>query len=156
MNPRSTPARLYHYTCGHGARGIRLAGQIKPTTIYGTARKAVWLTDLDAPYREALGLTSHSLNCDRTAYRFIIDAPLGAIHWIDARRHLPRATVEALESAPGAMPMHWWLAPQPQNAVADSNARAQADLDADIEERVRLAAERFDAQSSRRRPARRR
>jgi hypothetical protein len=103
-----TPA-LYHYTCDHGADGIRRDGLIRPHPSLALDVELVWLTDLDAPYREALGLTSHLLSCDRTAHRFEV-ATEGALWWPRYARTLPPGTRCALESSYGAMPAHWWVA----------------------------------------------
>lgn len=110
----STPAAptptLYHYTCEHGYQGIGAspAGVLLPNA------GLVWLTDLDVPVREALGLTSHTLSCDRTAYRYRAIAALAHVRpWSQARRSVPRDVREALESAPGVLPMHWWVSAWP-------------------------------------------
>jgi hypothetical protein len=117
--------KLYHYTCDHGAERIGPRGTLKPQPLVGsgTAGVAVWMTDLDVPFRDALGLTSHILDCDRTAHQYVVHEPRAVMHWTEARKILPRQYVRALESAPGAMPMHWYVSGVPQAAVrADGGA----------------------------------
>lgn len=101
---------LYHYTCLDRAamidaeRGLLRPGQ----------DGFLWLTDLDHPYREALGLTSTVLQCDRTEAGYRLDDQAGdAVHWARARRSVPALFRDQLEAAPGVMPMHWWIAAVP-------------------------------------------
>lgn len=96
--------RLYHYTCSHSQPQISKEGVLIPGK-----DGFLWLTDLDAPMRDALGLTSNTLICDRTEYRFEVETEK-AVHWKDVRRVLPDWYRALLEEAPGAMPMHWWMA----------------------------------------------
>lgn len=110
--PRTVLPRLYHYTCEHSAPDILRDGFLEPHGLPGLP-PVVWLTDLDAPVVEALGLTSIMLRCDRTAWRFEVDRALvdpDMIHrWVGVRRQFPPDYVTGLEEADGAMPMHWWL-----------------------------------------------
>jgi hypothetical protein len=112
---------LYHYTCAHSVKGIRREMKLTPNRhpLLGVL-EFVWLTDLDVPDVDALGLTSHIIKCRRTEYR----ATAGeneALHWPKLARHLRLTTgdrqilagVRALESAPGARPMHWWVSFSP-------------------------------------------
>jgi hypothetical protein len=101
---------LFHYTCDHGHQGIGEG----PAGILLPNDGLVWLTDLESPVREALGLTSHTLSCDRTQYRYRATAALAHVRpWTEARRQVRREVREALEAAPGAMPMHWWVSAWP-------------------------------------------
>ena len=111
---------LYHYTCDHGAAGIARDGWVSPLSDrvespYPQADFA-WFTDLDTPIREALGLTSHILSCDRTAHRFKVTDATEVARYLDVRRNLP--SLHDLELAPGAMPAHWWIASEPVPVVA--------------------------------------
>ena len=111
--------RLFHYTCDHGALGIRRDGEIHPGATLSSSPPDlgqrlpqtlfVWLTDLETPNRLALGLTSHTLKCDRTQHRFEVEVDDTILPWVRLRRFLPM--LHHLERAPGALPMHWFLSP---------------------------------------------
>jgi hypothetical protein len=106
--------RLYHYTCFHGARAIERDGQLRgnPHPFLPTAGPLIHLTDLDQPDRYGLGLTSFTLECDRTEYRCTVDTD-AATHWPAYARRMPRALRERFEDCPGALPMHWYIATEP-------------------------------------------
>jgi hypothetical protein len=101
---------LYHYTCSHAAPQIEKDGFIRP------AESAVfaWATDLYPPVREALGLTSHILKCDRMEHAFRVYSE-HMVPWMEVRKLYDFR--DALESAPGAMPMHWYVSPVAVPAV---------------------------------------
>ena len=105
--------KLYHYTCEHSARLIRAKRWLipHPQVVLGR-RELVWLTDMDEPDRAALGLTSHTLQCDRTAVR-VIAVTSEATHWPVFARDLPADQRHALEYADGVLPMHWYVAELP-------------------------------------------
>lgn len=77
---------LYHFTCGHGAEQIREDGLIRPMSWFPAgsgmvaAPNVVWLTSDPLPSRDAVGLTSTLLTCDRMEYRFDVGA-VGAWPW---------------------------------------------------------------------------
>ena len=117
---------LYHFTCDHGYADIIRDGHVKPLfDILGgmegdgpaapPSGSFAWFTDLDTPNRDALGLTSRILSCDRTAYRFEVTDETQVARWLDMRRLLP--ALWPLELAPGAMPAHWWIASEPVPVV---------------------------------------
>ena len=66
---------LYHYTCDHGRQLIGMRGKLKPNRHPWLTRPLLWLTDLDHANIQALGLTSLTLDCDRTAWRYRIRTP---------------------------------------------------------------------------------
>jgi hypothetical protein len=100
--------KLYHYTCeDHGRPGIERDGYLRPNIHPLLGEALVWATDLDEPFREALGLTSHSLSCDRTACRYEVQ-PWSFVPWHRYARRLYVEQREALE-IPGTMPRHWWV-----------------------------------------------
>jgi hypothetical protein len=106
---------LYHYTCIHGFRAIvRSADENGYVWLEPQGGRFLWLTDLEYPFRDALGLTSHLLTCDRTEFRFQVLQPEGVERWVRVRRHYP--TMQHLERSPGAAPMHWWISDHPQLA----------------------------------------
>lgn len=98
---------LFHYTCRHSAEKIRATGLLTPNPRTGL----LWLTDMppDEVDRNALGLTSHILSCDRTECAIQIDHPADAIRWGRVRGRFSRTWVDELELAPGAQPIHWWV-----------------------------------------------
>lgn len=103
--------RLYHYTCDHGDRGIRADGALRGN-VHPWMRDAgplLWLTDMEVPDANALGLTMRMIPCDRTAHRFAVETDQ-AEHWPRAARRLCSSGVRhELDFADGAMPMHWWV-----------------------------------------------
>lgn len=104
---------LYHYTCHHGYLGIVASGQLRPHGHPWFDEPLVWLTDLAEPWRDALGLTSHTIDCDRTRYRFQVADSATTIRWTSYRRSVPRRTAITLENQPGSMPAHWWVSAVP-------------------------------------------
>ena len=111
---------LFHFTCAHRAPLIRADGYVRPLAeLLDTepARLVVpwgafaWFTDLAVPIRDALGLTSSILKCDRTEYRFRVFPPVEVTQWASVRREFPWAW--ELETADGARPMHWWISADP-------------------------------------------
>jgi hypothetical protein len=117
---------LYHYTCGHGATDIRKQDRIIPGVHLhgkdvGGARFA-WFTDLAPPVpREAVGLTSLTLACDRTECVFTVDRDAPNIRrWVDVRRSHP--DLWHLELAEGAAPMHWFVSEHPVPVLAEVTA----------------------------------
>lgn len=121
----------WHFTCNHGHAGIVKTGRLLPTTslvdasavarMAATQRRVaelVWLTDLADPVRDALGLTSHEIACDRTQHRWRA-VNYRPIRYTTIRRDLPQPVRAGLESAPGVLPMHWWVAYTPVPVVYD-------------------------------------
>ena len=114
---------LWHYTCDHGRAGIDVDRSMFGCVVRPLRDLAgrddlpeltrwAWFTDMARPDRDALGLTSHTLNCDRLAHRYRVLS--GQIYpWTTVRRLANRAERQALESAPGARPRHWFVARQP-------------------------------------------
>lgn len=76
---------LWHFTCGHGRDGITDSGMliVNPFAASTGVPELIWLTDLDVPIRDALGLTSNLLGCDRTAHRYRVTDTTGCVPWID-------------------------------------------------------------------------
>ncbi len=112
---------LWHYTCDHGRDGIGDHGTLRPAremiprsrvhglpSWYRPALDLVWLTDLPFPARDALGLTSLALSCDRTAHRYRCDS-IGPVPYIEMRPSLPRKLSDCLESATGSGFRRWWV-----------------------------------------------
>jgi hypothetical protein len=112
---------LYHYTCSCSVEGIRRDGYLRPYPhplierhpVPGewsaSTTRLVWLTDLEVAWREALGLTSKILKCDRTEHRFQAADESTAVPWTQFRRQVHAAVRSALEEAEGALPAHWFV-----------------------------------------------
>lgn len=118
----AVPAVLYHYTCDHGHALIGEDDVVVPAThqsgeAIGTPGEYAWFTDLSVPIREALGLTSTILACDRTAHRYRVTDAAGIIPWTAVRRVYRWGL--ALELAPRARPAHWFVATEPVAVVYD-------------------------------------
>lgn len=106
--------KLYHYTCLHAATLIRASRWLQPNpqVQLPDSPALVWLTDLDRPDIPALGLTSLTLQCDRTEYQ-VTTVTMDAVHWPVYAKHLPGKVRAIIEASPGALPMHWWVAEIP-------------------------------------------
>jgi len=119
--------RLFHYTCGHGRKGLGELGlvtpvaQLTPEAVVDPAENAVlwwlqhrvWFTDMETPNRNALGLTQNYSRCDRTRWRYRLTVKpeeTGLKPWVDVRRDVSPYIRELLEHSPGARPRHWWVA----------------------------------------------
>ena len=126
---------LYHYTCDHSRQKIGDAGTLQPLHVIAgrdtpTPPKSwpmwrypvldlIWLTDLDTPAADALGLTSRILSCDRTAHRYRATDTSTVMRWVHARRDYPPQLRHELETELGAMPMHWWVSEKPVPVTYD-------------------------------------
>jgi hypothetical protein len=125
---------LFHYTCEHGRRALGDLGRVAPLRVHspgaaveltrrhlGVLSVMCWFTDLDEPLREVLGLTSHALQCDRTAYRYRVTDPRGIDRWLASplRRRCSRDILRNLELGGAGLPAHWWVAVDPVPVVFD-------------------------------------
>lgn len=102
-------SELFHYTCHERRMLIGDEGWLKPSP----QTLLLWATDLDVPVREALGLTSVALDCDRGEYRYRVLEPEKFLPWMAIRRNFRPEFVEMLEHVDGVMPRHWWVAARP-------------------------------------------
>jgi hypothetical protein len=113
--------KLYHYTCRDMAARIDRDGYLRPRPQLYVPADLLWLTDLPEPFREALGLTSLLLGCDRCEVRYEVDTD-AATPWLDWYRTLPgqaaRHDAQALNNTSGALPRHWWVTTQPVPVTA--------------------------------------
>lgn len=104
---------LYHYTCSHGSKGIGIQGELRPNPISMIGVSLVWLTDLDVPFDEPLGLTSHMLSCDRKEHRYRVTDDSTCVPWIGYEFRDRQLEI------PGTMPRHWWVSEKPVSVVYD-------------------------------------
>lgn len=118
---------LFHYCCEHVAPKIARDGFLKPGMAWRhydfkmlshgepmsglwRAPAVVWLTDLARPDRQALGLTSFTLPCDRTEVRFTVSDATGVVPWRDfAETHGAASDWLSVMEA-GRSPEHWFVA----------------------------------------------
>jgi hypothetical protein len=107
---------LYHYTCDHGRDALgdegwlRTGHALNPKTSHLWQAGYIWLTDLSVPIKDALGLTSNFIHCDRTEHRYLIDPAFEYVTpYMSIRKHLSFAKRMQLEESPGARPMHWYV-----------------------------------------------
>lgn len=110
---RARPLLLYHFTCrDHGAPAIDAAGHLVPRRhpLLPGLGPLVWLTDLPDPPRDALGLTSDVLSCDRMAVRYEASTDIipDLTWWPFLRDRGDAEVVRDLESY--GSPLHWWVA----------------------------------------------
>jgi hypothetical protein len=121
---------LFHYTCTHGRRGIGKWGLVLPVGMVNPGRVSLaparsrfmtewaWFTTEPVPDAEALGLTRHSLRCDRTAYRYRVveETPGLLVPWRQSLAHAAAAKqpdlLAELEEPP-LDPTSWWVASHP-------------------------------------------
>lgn len=100
---------------------ITADGYVRPLVDLADAERAglvpsggtfAWFTDLDVPIRDALGLTSTILACDRTRCRFRVTDASTVTPWVQAAaRRTPWG--QYLEQTDGARPMHWYVSTEP-------------------------------------------
>ena len=110
-------AALYHYTCFHTMDALKVdQSGLAVLRARPPLSPLLWLTDMEVPAAAPLGLTRVYLDCDRTAYRFLIPDPVDVDWWPHVRREYDRDWVAGLEAAPGAMPAHWYVTTTPQAA----------------------------------------
>lgn len=109
--------KLFHFTCHHGYLGIGRRGELRPMVEHPLLRvKVIWLTSESAPDREATGLTSRFISCDRMAYRYVVTDSTGCRPWLGSpeRTDAPADAVAVLEEY--GDPEHWWVATDPVKA----------------------------------------
>lgn len=90
--------------------------QPQPQPTLGGVR-LLWLTDLMVPRREALGLTSSLLSCDRLAHRYRVDVT-DAVPWHDWKLGVSHAAIARLE-LPDTMPSAWFVLTHSALAILD-------------------------------------
>ena len=102
---------LYHYTCKHGALHIeRERFTLVPTWQPLLRTFASWATHLQRPQAAALGLTRHTLACDRTEYRFRVLEPDAFEWWPSWWRHRVDPRIASELGHPPARDALWYIA----------------------------------------------
>lgn len=112
---------FWHYTCDHGRKligdeGMLLSpGMQNPdlwfmegnrdlTIVWGL----VWATDLPEPDIAALGLTRHTITCERWSHRYRITDDASLIRYADMAHMLSWHHQQDL-TREGGQPDHWWV-----------------------------------------------
>lgn len=106
---------LWHFTCEHAAASIDRSGILLPNPhpLLPEIGPVVWLTNWRTAGRDALGLTSETLTCDRMEVCYSVIAPL-AVPWAWVRDDLDPEAVAALERF--SRPETWRLSLVPVSA----------------------------------------
>lgn len=106
---------LYHFTCEHALRRIGDDnGLIVPHYQPFLDTGVVWMTHDPHATRDALGLSSVTLGCDRMFARFEIPDPEDAVPWNAIRHHYKYGHL--LEAVKGTRPDLWWVSRLPQRS----------------------------------------
>jgi hypothetical protein len=122
--------QLYHFTCDHGRQALGAVGQVTPLAVWNPAAASklpdawvwvsgfCWFTDMAWPDPVALGLTSSTLVCDRTRWRYLVTDDANVKPYIQvARNWLPP---QAWKLTIGDhQPGRWWLSRVPVPVVVD-------------------------------------
>lgn len=113
------PIKLHHYTCRHSLTKIARAETLAPMPQAFLAEPLIWLTSLEIPNRDALGLTSNLLNCDRTEIRIDVTVDW-AVPWNVYVNAIgtPKYIRKLLEEAPHD-PSTWWISTSPIPLTAE-------------------------------------
>lgn len=109
-----TTPTLWHYTCDHGLLKIGARGWLKPG-----ADSWLWLTDLDVPHRDALGLSSVLIECDRTAHRYRVEPGHDAHPFVRMQHAFDPVRWQALLDVPGGLVRHWYVSAVPVRATLE-------------------------------------
>lgn len=121
--------RLFHYACrDHTLRALGDRGVLRPARhpSVATSQRVLWLTDMDPPERDALGLTSEVfLKCDRLEVRYVVETD-SAIPWNEWKvGRVPPSEIALLESC-GAQPSRWFVSTVSVLGVRDRSYQPKA------------------------------
>lgn len=110
-------ARLWHFTCDHGRKGIGARGELQPYQhpMIPHLPPMVWLTSAAQPARTAVRLTSTTLSCDRLAHRYEATDVSTAERWTVVRRRVPAQILATLERY--GRPSIWYVSFSPVPVV---------------------------------------
>lgn len=119
-------APLFHYTCRHAMNKIGDQGLLIPVPHPFIGAALTWFTDSDSPDPQITGLTSTTLSCDRTTWRYIPIDTTEIVPWIGSRWHSstpPRA--QAVLHRWGD-PSRWFVTDQPTSVLLDAAFRRRS------------------------------
>lgn len=114
---------MLHFCCRHAFAEIRVDGFVRPRLQPalrmrdGGAVRLSWWTDLEYADREALGLYSIRLKCDRTERRFVPMTTETIVPWVEYARRVDPDSRARLEMT--GMPMHWFVSESPVPVVTE-------------------------------------
>lgn len=129
MSRNDRRPQLWHRTCSHAADSLGNHGELDPTktAIIAGLGQIVWLSTNPDATRWDLGITSHTLDCDRMEYLYRSSGPNRAVPWAAARLRIPIMTRWLLEhdvhtkaERPHAT---WWISFRPVNVRLHSPIR---------------------------------
>lgn len=116
---------LWHFTCRHGAKRIGRGnallvpqGGIHPVAGWPPL---LWFTVLAEPDREATGLTSETISCDRMEHRYAVGPGSVCVPWLASPWRASTASGLLADLEDYGDPEHWW--------VADRAVKARWDRD---------------------------
>ncbi len=107
----------YHYTCSEKADLIGATGILIPTQLFG-GPALVWLTNLADPDIEGLGLTAHSLDCDRSEVRYRARRD-DFVPWLGSTVHASMPPHLQAEFHRGRTPANWFYSESPVAVIRD-------------------------------------
>lgn len=102
----------WHFTCSDGATMIGEVGVLKPHWHPMVGASLIWLTNDPAPSRDAVGLTSDTLFCDRMEFRYrIIDdeAYLKIRRWLGSTEQSRTAPHHQADLHRYSEPSKWYV-----------------------------------------------
>jgi hypothetical protein len=120
---------LYHFTCEHGRRDIGTGPNclLIPNMHPILRTRLLWLTTEAEPVREATGLTSTYIRCDRMQFRYIVEDLRSCRPWLGSpeRACLSAEGLRAFEDNGNgtARPDEWWISDRPVRARYDRSWR---------------------------------
>lgn len=114
--------RLLHRTCDHGKHRIEPEMVLRAPNV--AFHGLIWLSDLENPSPQMLGLTSFMLRCNRMEWVCEVETTL-AVPWTDwaHENRVPLHIRLALDGAPGAQPRRWWVSEHPLEVLSITRGR---------------------------------
>jgi len=113
---------LYHFTCADGHRRIgRYNCLLMPQSMW----PFVWLTTEPVPDFEATGLTSITLDCDRTQFRYVVTDVSVCRPWLGSPERGRVSRPFLCEMEEHGDPEHWWISTEPVRAEWDRTWQRQ-------------------------------
>jgi len=129
--------RLYHFCCTHSYQAIAQTWQVVPVSMLVSnimdripdhplppLFDLAWFTDMEVPDRQALGLTSRLIRCDRTERRLVVLTPWKCQPWRAwSMENLERRQQHIARELLSGDPTRWWVSPIPVPVAPPSDER---------------------------------